>query len=258
MSVVESAFDGGVLTVTLADEANRNVLSGHLVGGLLAALDRADTDPEVRVMVITNSGRVFSAGADLRARASANRSGAKAAPAVSELLTRIRRCPKPVVARIAGHCVAGGMGLAAAPDISVATSEAKFGFTEVRVGVAPAMVSVLCLPKMRTADARAAFLRGNRFSASEAARMGLINTAVPPEHLDEEVSAVVDDLLLGGPNALAASKQVLERVPELGFDEATKWTARLSGELFGGDEAAEGMDAYLNKRKPRWAPPDRA
>ncbi|MYK74952.1 MAG: enoyl-CoA hydratase, partial [Acidimicrobiaceae bacterium] len=160
MSLVETARDGrGVVTVTLADEANRNALSRRLLAELSAVLDGADADPAVRVVVLTNAGRVFCAGADLRetgARAARERSeqerktGAPAGDNVvvvraGELFGRFRRSPKPYVGRIAGHCVAGGMGLAAAMDISIARDDARFGFTEVRVGVAPAMISVLCL-----------------------------------------------------------------------------------------------------------------
>lgn len=254
MSVVESNLDGGVLTVTLADEANRNALSGKLVAELTQALDRADADPEVRVVVLTNQGSVFCAGADLRERSGRSESQRSFTSPVVDLFGRFRRSPKPYVGRIAGHCVAGGMGLAAAMDISIAPHEAKFGFTEVRLGLAPAMISVLCLPKMSPADAASAFLRGNRFPAAEAARMGLITAAVESHRLDAAVDAAVADLLAGSPQALAASKRLLERVPALGFDEALEWTGSLSAELFASEEAAEGMAAYLEKRPPRWAP----
>ena len=272
MSAVESSLDGGVLTVTLADEANRNALSGRLVAELNETLDRADADDEVRVVVLTNRGSVFCAGADLRERSGSDRpeeSGHSAilpdrqpgsqsqrsfTNPVVDLFGRFRRSPKPYVGRIAGHCVAGGMGLAAAMDISFAPHEAKFGFTEVRLGLAPAMISVLCLPKMSPADAASAFLRGNRFDATEAARMGLITAAVPSHRLDAVVAAATADLLAGSPQALAAAKKLLERVPALGFDEALEWAGSLSAELFASEEAAEGMAAYLEKRPPRWAP----
>ena len=255
MSLVEAARDGrGVVTVTLADEANRNALSRRLLAELTDALDDADADPAVRVVVLTNSGRVFCAGADLRESSGRQADDNPVVVKASDLFGRFRRSPKPYVGRIAGHCVAGGMGLAAAMDISIARDDAKFGFTEVRVGVAPAMISVLCLPKMRRADATAAFLRGTRFGAAEAVRLGLINAAVPAGSLDAEVEAVVVDLLAGAPSGLAACKQLVDRVPEMSFDEALAWTERLSAELFAGDEAVEGMDAFLNKRAPRWVP----
>lgn len=253
MSVVETARDErGVVTVTLTDEANRNSLSRRLLTELTAVLDPVDADPSVRVVVLTNTGRVFCAGADLRERSAPGDS--RPTTSAAELFGRFRRSPKPYVGRISGHCVAGGMGLAAAMDISIAGDDAKFGFTEVRVGVAPAMISVICLPKMRRADAAAAFLRGNRFSAAEAVRLGLIHAAVPAASLDTEVESVVTDLLAGGPEAMAAAKQLLDRVPDMSFDDAFAWTQQLSGELFAGEEAAEGMDAFLNKRRPQWAP----
>ena len=258
MSLVETSRDGrGVVTVTLADEDNRNALSRRLLAELTTALDDADADPRVRVVVLTNAGRVFCAGADLRESSARRADDSPVVAPASALFGRFRRSGKPYVGRISGHCVAGGMGLAAAMDISIARDDAKFGFTEVRVGVAPAMISVLCLPKMRQAEATAAFLRGNRFSASEAARLGLINAAVPARDLDDEVEAVVTDLLAGGPSALAAAKQLVDRVPEMSFDDALAWAERLSAELFASDEAAEGMDAFLNKRTPRWVPDTR-
>ena len=144
------------------------------------------------------------------------------------------------------------MGLAAALDISVAVDHAKFGFTEVRVGVAPAMISVICLPKMRPADAKAAFLRGHRFSAAEAVRMGLINAAVPAEILDSQIDLIVNDLLAGEPHAIAAAKQLIELVPTMSENDAFGWTAELSASLFASDEAREGMTAYLQKRPASW------
>jgi methylglutaconyl-CoA hydratase len=252
MALVETSLSGGVLTVTLADEEGRNALSGALTSELVAALDAADRDPTVRVVVVTNRGRVFCAGANLAERSSSTAPAAVVNP--QELFGRFRRSPKPYVGRIAGHCVAGGMGLAAAMDISIAVEDAMFGFTEVRVGVAPAVISVVCLPKLRRADATAAFLRGNRFPAAEAVRIGLINAAVPADQLDAEVDAVVADLLAGGPEAIAASKSLLERVPAMPVDEAFAWTAELSARLFQSDEAREGMTAFLEKRRPSWSP----
>lgn len=252
MAVVETALTGGVLTVTLADEANRNALGAQLVGELTDAVDAAEANPEVRVVVLTNRGSVFCAGANLAERSSTDAPVAVRRP--EELFGRFARSTKPYVGRIAGHCVAGGMGLAAAMDIAIATDDAKFGFTEVRVGVAPAVISVVCLPKLRAADARSAFLRGNRFPAAEAARMGLINAAVSAADLDAEVRAVVDDLLAGGPHALAAAKRLLAEVPGRPVDDAFRWTGELSASLFTSDEAREGMSAYLEKRPAAWVP----
>ncbi len=253
MAVVETSLKKGVCTITLADEPRRNSLSRQLTAELVAAMDQADHDPTVRVVVLTNRGSTFCAGANLTERASDSVDGTPVVPFNPlTLFARARHSPKPYVGRIAGHCVAGGMGLAAGLDITVAQASAKFGFTEVRIGVAPAMISVVCLPKMRAADAQAAFLRGHRFSAAEAAAMGLINYAVDDDDLDATVDAVVTDLLAGGPEALAAAKQLTATVPDLSESEAFAWTAELSARLFASDEAREGMTAYLEKRPPSW------
>lgn len=144
------------------------------------------------------------------------------------------------------------MGLAASMDIAIAVDWAKFGFTEVRIGVAPAVISVVCLPKLRPADARETFLRGDRFNAERAAAMGLINAAVPEDSLDSEVDSVVRDLLAGSPAAIAASKRLLQEVPRMTRSEAFVWASALSAELFASEEAKAGMAAFLQKRPAPW------
>ena len=251
--LVKSDLSEGVLTVTLSDEERRNALSSDLVHDLIAACDEADADPSVRVVVVTNTGSTFRAGANLAERStSKGRSAAVVDP--ETLFGRFARSPKPYVGRVAGHCVAGGMGLAASMDIAIAVDWAKFGFTEVRIGVAPAVISVVCLPKLRPADAREAFLRGNRFSAERAAAMGLINVAVPEDSLDGEVNAVLSDLLAGSPTAIAASKRLLQEVPRMTRSEAFVWASELSAELFASEEAKAGMAAFLEKRPAPWVP----
>ena len=251
MSLVETTLANGVMTITLGDEERRNALSRQLLSELLVAIDEVDGDANVRVAVVTNRGNVFSAGANLAERTSATPSPGPTVE-ISDVFERIAHSAKPFVGRIAGHCVAGGVGLAAVMDISVAIETAMFGFTEVRVGVAPAMISVVCLPKMRLADARSAFLRGNRFSATEAVRMGLINDVVPFDDLDREVTSIVNDLLAGEPAALAAAKSLTTRVPALPVGEAFAWTSAMSARLFASDQAKEGMTAFLEKRPASW------
>jgi methylglutaconyl-CoA hydratase len=158
------------------------------------------------------------------------------------------------VARIAGHCVGGGIGLAAACDISVADAAAWFAFTEVRVGVAPAIISVVCLPKLRRVDALELFLSGERISAARAAEVGLITRAVPADGLDAEVGAVLARLLAGGPSALAAAKRLVYTIPGMERRAAFARTTELSQSLFASAEAAEGMAAFREKRPPSWAP----
>jgi len=246
MALIVTATASGVMTLTLADEERRNALSRELLGEFVEAIDLAEQDPDVRVVVVTNRGGVFCAGANLTEQSSDQTTGREARTIeLSELFERIRHSPLPFVGRINGHCVAGGVGLAAVMDISVAVDTALFGFTEVRIGVAPAMISVVCLPKMRLADARSAFLRGNRFPAGEAARMGLINEVSSGDEIDAEITAILNDLLAGEPNALAAAKKLTAAVPSMPVDEAFAWTTKLSAGLFASDEAREGMTAFL-------------
>ncbi len=248
MSLVERAIDDHVMTITLSDEVHRNALSDEFMVELVEAIDEANDLESVRVVILTNRGSVFCAGADLRERSTEH-----APPiALSELFVKIRNSPKVFVGRIEGHCVAGGVGLAAVLDISVAAEGATFGFSEVRVGVAPAIISVVCLPKMRFASAQSAFLRGNRFDAHEAASVGLITLSVSPELLDSTVHDIVNDLLAGEPSALAATKELLRTVPTLAPEESFAWATNLSSTLFASNEAREGMSAFLEKRPASW------
>jgi len=251
MSLVLTSIDRGVCTITLADEARRNALSGAMLHELLDAIDVAEAHPNVRVVVLTNQGRTFCAGADLSEQREAA-PGTRPPVGLVDLLQRIRQSPKPFVGRIDGHCVAGGVGLAAVLDVAVAARGVTFGFTEVRLGLAPAMIAVVCLAKMRRVDAQEAFLRGTRFDSDEAARMGLIAHAVAREDLDATVEDVVNDLLAGEPGAIGEIKRLLNVVPTLDADEAFAWTAELSARLFTSAAAREGMSAYLEKRPAAW------
>ncbi|MDH3212930.1 MAG: enoyl-CoA hydratase-related protein [Myxococcales bacterium] len=252
MDPVKVTTERGVMTATLADVDNRNALGLALIGGLRDALAAANADPAVRALVVTNEGSTFCAGANLKERSQASMK-ASGSGGFETLLHEIQTSATPVVGRIAGHVVGGGNGLAAVLDISIAAEDVKFGFTEVRLGVVPAIISVVCLPKMRPGEAMEAFLRGHRFPASRAAELGLINRAVPAAELDAAVEAVLADLRKGGPNALGLAKRLVYEVPGMGQKEAFQYTTRLSGELFASEEAAEGVGAFLGKRKPAWA-----
>ncbi len=247
---VESA--DGILTVTLADVENRNALGATVLNGLHDAITRANEDASIRAVVVTNEGSTFCAGANLKEQSGAAR-GAKPKLGFEALLAQIQTSPTPIVGKIRGHVVGGGNGLAAALDIAIAQEDVKFGFTEVRLGVAPAIISVVCLPKMRRGEAMEAFLRGNRFPASKAAEYGLIARAVPAEQLDAAVDEVLSDLRQGGPVALGFAKRLVYEVPGMEQKEAFAWTSDLSQRLFRGEEAAAGMKAFLKREKPPWA-----
>ena len=254
MNPIQYQVEDGIATITLADEENKNALGQSLTVGLFESLTAANEDPKVRVIVLTHAGTVFCAGANLKERSSGTGAPDMGSIGFDKALSLIQNGPKPVVARITGAAMGGGVGLAAAADISIASDNAKFGFTEVRLGVAPAVISVVCLPKMRRGEAMEAFLRGNRFTGKEAAELGIISRAVPEEDIDSAVQEVISDLLRGGPLALAAAKRLVNEIPRLPQEEVFTWAAEFSAELFASDEAAEGMEAFLQRRDANWIP----
>ncbi len=245
----------GVATITLNRLDNRNALSVEMVNSIGDHFENAQNDKDVRVILFTNNGNTFCAGADLKA----NQPGVPqpmARHSFVRILDDIMESPKPVLGRIAGHCTGGGVGFAAAFDISIAADDIVMGFTEVRIGVAPAVISVVCLPKLRRADASELFLNGERIPATRAAEVGLINRAVPREQLDAEISETLDKVVRGGPNALAASKQLVSKVPQMTRDDAWTWTTELSQSLFQSAEAQEGIGAFRERRDASWVPRD--
>lgn len=244
--------DANVQTITLCDIDNRNAMSRLLMEQLQRALDDGISDPAVRAIVLTNEGTVFCAGADVREIGEGGRRTDDSDRLVRVLET-IVSSPTPVIGRIAGHASGGGVGLVAACDISVAADDVKLGFTEVRLGVTPAIISVVCLPRMRRGDALRTFLRGDRWTAATAAEYGLVTEAVPRDQLDDAVAAVVSDVVLGGPEALAIAKDLVNRMSRVDRAAEFEWTSALSTRLFNSGEAAEGMTAFRERRKPAWA-----
>ncbi len=238
--LVRVALTEGVATVTLDSPANRNALSLTLLGQLGARLREAVADDAVRVVVLSHTGSVFCSGADLK-----DPPGPGAPVALPDVLSLLWTSPKPVVARVGGHARAGGLGLVAACDVAVTTRDATFAFSEVRLGVVPAIISLVTLPRLGHTRALELFLTGETFDGARAAEIGLV-TAVADD-VDSVVADYVAKLRLGAPNALAAAKRLL-RAP-LDFADVE----RLSLETFAGEEAAEGMAAFAEKRPPRWA-----
>jgi methylglutaconyl-CoA hydratase len=228
------------------------------MAALATHLETAAADDDVRVVVLTGTGSTFCAGADLAAAAAGGEAGfASSGPdALVRVLTLMLEHPKPIIARIQGHVAGGGNGLVAASDIAIASAEARFAFSEVRVGVAPAVISVVCLQVMHRRDAQELLLTGERVDADRALRAGLVTSVAPPDALDASVDSFVASLLLGGPGALAGAKELLRRVPALDQRAAFDLTARVSASFFSSDEAREGMTAFLEKRRPAWAPPE--
>lgn len=246
----------GVATLTLASPETRNVLTSDTMRSLAEHLAAARDDDAVRVVVLTGEGTTFCAGADLAGASQADSdSFAHQGPgALVAVLEAMLDHPKPIVARVQGHVAGGGNGLVAASDLAVAAASAKFAFSEVRVGVAPAVISVVCLARMTPSHARELLLTGERVSADRVREAGLVTAVAEDEALDGVVASYVDALMRGGPTALARTKQLLARVPGMGRDDAFAWTAALSAELFGSDEAREGMTAFLERRSASWVP----
>ncbi len=247
---------GAVATLTLDRPERRNALNPDTLGPLHEGLQRAAADDAVRVVVLTGSGNTFCSGADLRGAgpggAEPDGFAAEGPALLVAVLEALLDHPKPTIARVQGHVAGGGNGLVAACDLAVAAATARFAFSEVRIGVAPAVVSVACLRVMAPRDAAELMLTGERVGAERARVAGLLTAVVEPEALDATVAAWVEQLCLGGPAAIAATKELLSRVPGLGRAEAFAWTASLSASLFAGAEAAEGIAAYLGHRPPTW------
>lgn len=261
--LVHLSLERGVATITLDSPHNRNALSRRLVGELEEHVAAALMDERVRVIVLTGTGPVFCSGADLKEQREANEAGAGAGSGViaagerggglPAILTALWRSPKPVVGRINGTARAGGMGLIGACDLAVGVQGATFGFSEVRIGVAPAVISVVLIPKLGIQRAMELFLTGEPFGADDAVRFGLLNAAVAPEQLDSTLAGYVATILKGAPEALAESKRLVRELPGMRLDEAFAWASELSARLFAGEEAREGMRAFAEKRPPRWA-----
>ncbi|WP_028802820.1 enoyl-CoA hydratase family protein [Streptomyces sp. 142MFCol3.1] len=242
MTVVHAAHDRAVTTLTLDSPANRNALSAVLVGELADALTRCGKDDGVRAVVLTHTGNTFCAGADLRDPPHPD--------ALVGLLRQIVELRKPVVARVTGHVRAGGLGLLGACDIAVAGEGASFAFTEVRIGVAPAVISLTLLPRTDPRALARHYLTGERFDAAEAVRTGLL-TATGPD-ADEVLAPVLDGVRRSSPQALAETKALLTAKVLETFDRDAAGLTALSARLFSSAQAAEGMTAFLERRDAAW------
>lgn len=244
--LVHYAIDRGIATIELDSPHNRNALSRQLCAELDAHLTAASSDPAVRAVELTHTGSVFCAGADL--------SEASSGPSITDiminLLGRIVEMPKPVVARIDGHVRAGGLGLVGAADIALASRTVSFAFTEVRIGVAPAMITLTTLGRMTERAASRYLLTGETFDATTAAEIGLITAAVAD--LDGATAALHDQFRKCSPQGLAETKPLTTRATREAIADRAVDLAALSARLFGTDEAKEGMLAFLEKRSPSW------
>ena len=254
MDLVRTATAAGVTTLTLDSPANRNALSTPLMRQFLDLLGAALTDAGVRVVVISHTGPVFCSGADLKETAAARESGRVPAELLADVLAALWEFPKPVVARIGGPARAGGLGLVAAADIAVCTREATFAFSEVRLGVIPAVISATVLPRLAPRPAAELYLTGAVFDGVRAAEIGLVTAAVPAEDLDDAVAGYCAALVRGGPLALAGTKQLLRRTPAASIRAELAELSERSAGYFRSDEGREGVAAFREKRPAAWVP----
>ena len=248
--VLQVSVDRGVARLTLDSPANRNALSRAMLGQLSAAVADALADDAVRVLVLDHTGRVFCSGMDLTEAAGggAEDQGVLEFP---DLLTRLWHAPKPVLAVVRGPARAGGVGLLAACDIVVAGASATFAFSEVRLGIVPAVISAVVLPRMLHQPAHRLMLTGEVFGADVAAAGGLVDLAVADDDVDATVELQVTALAAGAPAALAETKRLLRAGGLLGsFEELQQLSAR----YFASEEGQEGIAAFREKRPARWVP----
>ncbi|HIG75853.1 MAG TPA: enoyl-CoA hydratase/isomerase family protein [Bacteroidetes bacterium] len=256
--MLQTSRDGAVLTLTLDRPEVRNALNAEIVGALRQRLAEAASEDGIRVIVLTGSGKAFSAGADLAALQTLQSASAEANLADSEhlagLFDAIARHPKPIIAKVNGHAIAGGCGLAAACDIALVADHAKLGFTEVRIGFVPAIVAVIARRKLGDADLRDLMLTGRLISAEEAAAVGLVTRALPADDLD----AATDDLCRQlatetSGTAVALTKRLLLDVHGMGWAEGVSHAVRLNALARATDDCKAGVAAFLGKTDPPWA-----
>ncbi|MFA6311758.1 MAG: enoyl-CoA hydratase/isomerase family protein [Sterolibacterium sp.] len=250
--------DRGVGIITLNRPERHNAFDDALIAELIDAVAMMENEDAVRVLVISSTGKSFCAGADLnwmkRAAGFSAEEGLRDSRALAEMLRCLAQMGKPTVARVQGHAYGGGVGLVAACDIAIATFDAQFTLSEVKLGIIPAVISPHVIAAIGERYARRYMLSAERFAAAEAYRIGLLHEIVPDEEtLDEAVGEIVEALLKNSPNALKECKALIRAVASRPLTpEVVEDTAQRICRLRASDEGREGMSAFLEKRKPNW------
>lgn len=241
----------GAAWITLNRPQNRNALSAVLVAELYDHLQAANEDSNVRSIVITGTDPAFCAGADLKSPPGQVIEGRRSVP-YPDVLRGIMDSPKPVIAAVNGAAFAGGLGLVGAADIVIAVEDVLFSFSEVRIGVIPAVISVVCIPKLGTHHAMKLFVTGERFTGAQAVEMGFAHRAVAKGELTAAVDEEIDAINRGGPIAVVECKKLVREVSQLSREDGFALTGEWSGRMFRSEEAAEGMAAFREKRQASW------
>jgi methylglutaconyl-CoA hydratase len=253
MATIKITTDGGVARVTLARPDVRNAFNAEVIRELRDAFSGLSNDETVRAVVLSGEGKAFCGGADINwMRAALDLSydeNVADAEAMSDMFRAIDRCTKPVIGRIHGAALGGGAGLTAVCDIAIASPETIFGFTEVKLGILPAVISPFVLAKIGVTHARALFLTGERFQAPRALAIGLIHDIVALDALDREVERIVGELRTAKPNAVAAAKALIPRVCAASYDESRGITAAAIAKQRISEEGQAGLRAFLERSK---------
>jgi len=258
-TLISGSDEQGVLTLCMNRPEVHNAFDAEMIRELTTALQAADKDKTVRMVVITGTGSCFSAGADLnwmRSQVMASQDENEGdALRLAELMRSLNYLSKPTIARINGAAFGGGLGLIAACDITVAVDNARFGLTEARLGLAPAVISPYVIRRIGEANARRYFLSAERFDSQRAYDIGLIQQSVAAEQLDEVIEESISHLLKSGPSAVAHCKKLVFNIAGHNADSQKiedEYTARLIASLRVSGEGQEGLAAFLEKRKPDW------
>lgn len=243
----------GVVTVTINRPEKHNAFNDEVIAMLRQHLEQLEQNPDVRIVLLTGSGETFSSGADLAwMKAAAGRDEAanlQDSIALAKLMRTLYEYDKPTIARINGSAFGGALGLIASCDIAVAVDSAQFSFSEVRLGLAPAVIAPYIFRAIGERHTCRLFLTAERFSGSEAATIGLVHEAVSRDQLDVVITKITDDLLKGGPEAIKACKKLIRSLSSDTDDEAS---AQLIAQLRASAEGQEGMTAFFDKRVPAW------
>lgn len=254
--IILSEQRGAVRVLTLNRPQVRNAMSLPLMHELGRLLDEAKTDDAVRVVVLTGAGQAFCAGLDMEELKAMSGRSAEEHRADSEVFRRLLETlylfPKPTIAAVNGHAVAGGAGLAAVCDLTVMADGAKMGFTEAKIGFVAALVTVFLVRLLGEKHARDLLLSGRLVSAQEAERIGLINEVTPAENVLPRALERAEELARNAPNAVALTKGMLAAAPSLGLQEGLRYAADLNALARAGSELREGVAAFLEKREPAW------
>jgi methylglutaconyl-CoA hydratase len=253
---IKIEIQGSVANISLCRPEVHNAFNDTLIYEMTELFTSLKEDKDLRVIVLTGEGKSFCAGADLnwmrRVKDYSYEKNYEESLALADLFWLIYTMPLPIVGRINGAAIGGGTGFVSVCDISVAAESAKFSFSEVKIGIVPACIGPYVIKKIGEGKAREFFISGERLTAADACRIGLVNRYYPDDQLDEEIDKLVKMLLSSGPHAITMAKELISNVPLMTSEQFRPYTAEMIAKLRKSDEGQEGMDAFLNKRKPNW------